>query len=94
MKARTPVRGLLESGEVDLMVVRSEDRKQFESFIEEVPYEIESDDTAGLREEEEPAQDGADATITLPGDRPLPTLEEAERQLIDEALRRFGALKR
>jgi DNA-binding NtrC family response regulator len=94
MKTRTPVRGLLESGEVDLMVVRSEDRKQFESFIEEVPYEIETEDASRPTEAMPAAEDDGEPPIDIREDRPLPTLEDAERQLIDEALRRFGGNRR
>ncbi len=94
IKAGTPVRGLLESGDVDLMVVRPEDRKHFESFIEEVPYEIEAEDASRVPEQEEvPADDGV-VPISIPDDRPLPTLEDAEQQLIGEALKRFGGNRR
>jgi len=74
-------------------VVRPEDRKQFESFIEEVPYEIASEDE-GVHDEVIPSANDGEAAFAIPGDRPLPTLEEAERQLIDEALRRFGGNRR
>ncbi len=93
MKAGAPVRGLLESGEASLMVVRPEDRKQFESFIEEVPYEIQGDDesqqTDGVAAAAGPAR-----PLAIPEDQPLPTLEDAERHLIDEALKRFGGNRR
>jgi DNA-binding NtrC family response regulator len=76
------------------MVVRPEDRKQFESFIEEVPYEIETEDASRPTEAMPATEDDGEPPIDIREDRPLPTLEDAERQLIDEALRRFGGNRR
>ncbi|MDX1429873.1 MAG: helix-turn-helix domain-containing protein, partial [Rhodothermales bacterium] len=83
-------RKLLESGHADLVVRKSDDPQQFESFIEEVPYEIAADeDSAG--------GDGQPKRVTEPlieEDKPLPTLEDAERRLINEALKRFDGNRR
>ena len=83
-------RGLLERGDSDLVVVKADDEQQFDSFIEEVPYEIEQDD-------ESSAANGQSRPASQPlinEDQPLPTLEDAERRLIDEALKRFGGNRR
>ncbi|MBT8400532.1 MAG: sigma-54 dependent transcriptional regulator [Rhodothermia bacterium] len=83
-------RKLLKRGDSDLVVVKADDQEQFESFIEEVPYEIAADEDA-------PAGDGQPKDAPAPlieEDKPLPTLEDAERRLINEALKRFDGNRR
>jgi DNA-binding NtrC family response regulator len=82
---RVTSRRLLESGESDLMMMREEDPP----FIEEVPYEIETDDEGNGT-----SRESTERPLTLPDGQPLPTLEDAERHLIEEALKRFGGNRR
>ncbi len=75
----------------ELVVVHGkDDDEQFEPLIEDIPYEIENDDPGG---KVTPAQ--ADLLANgIAEDDPLPTLQEAERMLIAEALRRFEGNRR
>jgi DNA-binding NtrC family response regulator len=82
---RVTSRRLLESGESDLMMMREEDPP----FIEEVPYEIETDDEGNGT-----SRESTERPLTLPDGQSLPTLEDAERHLIEEALKRFGGNRR
>ena len=74
----------------ELVIVRDAERADYPSIIEDVPYEIAGDDehhaVNGNSERRE-----ADKTDH---EDPLPTLEGAERQLINEALRRFDGNRR
>jgi DNA-binding NtrC family response regulator len=91
--------------EGDLVLVRSEerggDREHYESIIEDVPYELE--DSALEGDEPAPSSarpEGEDAgTEQASGgngreEEPLPTLEDAERRLIADALQRFDGNRR
>jgi DNA-binding NtrC family response regulator len=71
-----------------IVVHRDADRDDFSSLIEDVPFEIEGDF---------PGAEGSprEQDMTVPGpDAPLPTLEDAERRLIAEALGRFDGNRR
>jgi transcriptional regulator with AAA-type ATPase domain len=71
-----------------IVVHRDADRDVFSSLIEDVPFEIEGDF---------PGAEGSprEQDMTVPGpDAPLPTLEDAERRLIAEALGRFDGNRR
>lgn len=76
----------------DYLIVRPNDEEPLSSLIEDVSYEIESDDTAVYLEL------GAGSTSSN-GDSdekrtPFPTLEDAERQLISQALDYFDGNRR
>ncbi|QXD15919.1 sigma-54 dependent transcriptional regulator [Rhodocaloribacter litoris] len=78
--------------EGELVIVRKADPETYPSLIEDVSYEIE-----GENEHRPPIMDllGSDDKRDEPADeKPLPTLEDAERQLITEALRRFDGNRR
>jgi len=74
----------------ELVTVRDAERADYLSIIEDVPYEIAGDDehhaVNGNSERREAAK--------TDHEDPLPTLEGAERQLINEALRRFDGNRR
>ncbi|HEX7070579.1 MAG TPA: sigma-54 dependent transcriptional regulator [Rhodothermales bacterium] len=63
----------------DFVIVRDNDRSDYASMIEDVPYEIQSEDENGEGDGERTS---------------MPTLEDAERRLIAEALRRFDGNRR
>jgi DNA-binding NtrC family response regulator len=72
--------GAFEGKRPDFVIVRDNDRNDYASLIEDVPYEIQSEDENGA---------------AAPPDRAaMPTLEDAERRLITEALRRFDGNRR
>ncbi|GIV60186.1 MAG: hypothetical protein KatS3mg043_1275 [Rhodothermaceae bacterium] len=78
--------------EGELVIVRKADPETYPSLIEDVSYEIE-----GENEHRPPIMEllGSDDKRDEPADeKPLPTLEDAERQLITEALRRFDGNRR
>ncbi len=70
------------------VIVREADRDDYAPLIEDVPFEIENEEEAtftnGQTEEPRPVIE----------ENELPTLEQAERQLIAEALRRFEGNRR
>lgn len=71
------------------VILREPDHEGYEPLIEDVPFEIESEEESlpsdGLPEEPEPQE---------PGEDMIPTLEESERRLIEEALQRFEGNRR
>ncbi len=87
---RVVPRGLLERRDSDLMVVKADDSDHFDKLVEDVSYEIAGDDEQAR--EPEDAQDRKPALVA--DDGPLPTLEDAERHLINEALKRFDGNRR
>ncbi len=73
-----------ETKRPNFVIVRDADRDDFSSLIEDVPYEIQA--------EEAQSENG---TESLGDDEsPMPTLEDAEKQLISEALKRFDGNRR
>ena len=89
----------------DLVVVRRPDQDDFSSFVEDVSYEIENDDDAPVRHMPVRAStplgngrgDARGDARDVEGaadDEPLPTIEDAERELIMKALRRFEGNRR
>jgi DNA-binding NtrC family response regulator len=73
--------------EGDLVIVHKTEPEAYTSLIEDVPYEIEA--------EPERRQPVTEAAVQEPAEEPpLPTLEDAERRLIAEALRRFDGNRR
>ncbi|MEX1054564.1 MAG: sigma 54-interacting transcriptional regulator, partial [Rhodothermales bacterium] len=76
----------------DYLIVRDDDRREYASLIEDVPFEIES--------EEESRRALTNGSDRVPGrqdnhdDAPLPTLEDAERDLINRALKKFEGNRR
>ena len=67
----------------DFVIVRDADRGDYASLIEDVPYEIQSEEESG------------NGSGPPTGDQPsMPTLEDAEKRLITEALRRFDGNRR
>ncbi len=87
--ARVVPRGLLERRDSDLVVVKADDSSHFDKFVEDISYEI-----AGDEEGREPETAADSRSALVDADSPLPTLEDAERQLINEALRRFDGNRR
>jgi DNA-binding NtrC family response regulator len=75
----------------DILILRETDEVDYNSFIEDVAYEIEGDDappTNGRRAEGPPAE-------TPPAREPaLPTLADAEHDLITRALKHFDGNRR
>ena len=72
----------------DLVIVHKTEPEAYASLIEDVPYEIETEpERRAPVAEAEPVREPAE-------EPPLPTLEDAERRLIAEALRRFGGNRR
>ena len=69
----------------DFVIVRDADRGDYASLIEDVPYEIQSEDDDALANGNEDV--GRE-------EKAMPTLEDAERRLITEALRRFDGNRR
>ncbi len=69
----------------NFVIVRDADRDDFSSLIEDVPYEIQA---------EEAQSENSDESLDDDGEAPMPTLEDAEKQLISEALKRFDGNRR
>lgn len=69
----------------NFVIVRDADRDDFSSLIEDVPYEIQA---------EEAQSENGDESLDDDGEAPMPTLEDAEKQLISEALKRFDGNRR
>ncbi len=74
----------------DYVILREPDKPDYDSLIEDVPYEIEGEDEGSYQEREQPAHQ----VEAVESDAPLPTLEDAERKLIAEALERFDGNRR
>jgi len=80
----------------DFVVVRRPDPDDFSSFVEDVSYEIEQDDAPSSRlpvRASMPAHNGRNDRDD-DDDAPLPTIEDAERELIQKALHRFEGNRR
>lgn len=76
--------GTLQGNPTKAMVVhRDSIRREIQEMVEDIPFEIESD-----------ADLDANGQESDPTDRPLPSLEDAERKLITEALERFEGNRR
>ncbi len=71
----------------DLVIVHKTEPEAYTSLIEDVPYEIEAEP------ERRPPVTKAEP-VKPAEEEPLPTLEDAERRLIAEALRRFEGNRR
>lgn len=81
--------GDFERQQNDYVIIHGNERPDYQSVIEDVPYEIEEElqranGAAAHKNRSEPSREL----------EPLPTLEEAERHLIMEALRRFEGNRR
>ena len=74
----------VEGKRPNFVIVRDADRDDFSSLIEDVPYEIQ-------QEEETSPENGSEPTVPGPA---MPTLEDAEKLLITEALKRFDGNRR
>lgn len=78
----------------DLVVVRRPDGGgDFSTFIEDVSYEIEAEDEPLSAQVPETIGDTGSALV-IDDEAPLPTIEDAEQQLIAAALRRFDGNRR
>jgi len=77
--------GGLEGPRTDFVIVRDADRDNVSSFIEDVPFEIQGEEENGAHRLEE---------VPPEVEEGLPTLEDAERTLIAEALKRFDGNRR
>ena len=94
--------GLASGGQRGFVIVRDAmDTDDYASLVEDVPYEIASDEamfappnTPAPDVPPAPARNGSRSEDTEDEEAPLPTLEDAERQLITEALRRFDSNRR
>ncbi len=71
----------------DYVIIGEPDRQAYESFIEDVAYEIENGD-------DDPSDDGSATQKATDGAPALPTLEDAERELITRALKHFDGNRR
>ncbi len=71
------------------VIMQDADQRRYPPLIEDVPYEIEPDAADPGR-----ALPAAPPPPEEPDEAPLPTLEDAERRLIIEALRRFDGNRR
>lgn len=81
------------------VIVRGSDSDDYASLVEDVAYEIEGDENGGGRAPAstvEPASSGMqpEAEVAEEEDDELPTLEDAERQLIAKALKQFDGNRR
>ena len=94
--------GLASGGQRGFVIVRDAvNADDYASLVEDVPYEMASDEamyappTANAPDvPPEPGSNGSRNDNTEDEEAPLPTLEDAERQLITEALRRFDSNRR
>ena len=92
--------GLASGGERGFVIVRPGD--DYASFVEDVPYELAADEgfprPPDARTSEAPTSANGNAEGREPEgepeEEPLPTLEDAERELITKALRRFDSNRR
>ncbi|NNE70590.1 MAG: sigma-54-dependent Fis family transcriptional regulator [Rhodothermales bacterium] len=74
--------GAVQGNSTQAMVVhRDSIRREIQEMVEDIPFEIEADGESDVPREE-------------PREAPLPSLEDAERQLISEALERFDGNRR
>ena len=88
--------------QTDFVIVRSPDKEEYASFIKDVPYELEGEERSlppyeGEATPASPQQQGEATAPEEPVDQEpseLPTLENAERQLIVEALQQFDGNRR
>ncbi len=86
----------------DYVIVREADKSDYASLIEDVAYEIETDDNArrsplngdGAGSLPADEADEAERTNSSWPDDELPTLEDAERELITRALKKFDGNRR
>ena len=80
----------------DYVIVRDAEKGDYASLIEDVAYEIENEDEAASRRSEAgaAAADKESRDAEEAGPEELPTLEDAERRLIAEGLRRFDGNRR
>ena len=91
------------SDRTDFVIVRSPDEEEYASFIRDVPYELEGEERSlpPYEGEATPASSQQQDETTTPEEpadqersEELPTLEDAEHQLIAEALQRFDGNRR
>ncbi len=75
----------------DFVIVREANKEDYASLVEDVAYEIEGDEN-GRRSNG--SDTGAHPADEPEEDEPLPTLEDAERQLIARALKQFDGNRR
>lgn len=74
------------------VILHEADHEHYEPLIEDVPFEIENEEAPPLPSNGLPEEPESHPVET--GGAPLPTLEEAERHLIEEALHRFEGNRR
>ena len=91
--------GLASGGQRGFVILRdASGHDDYASLVEDVPYEIASDEAMFAPPTSASAPNGSDEPDgdedLEAGEAPLPTLEDAERQLITEALRRFDSNRR
>ncbi|RMF62057.1 MAG: sigma-54-dependent Fis family transcriptional regulator [Bacteroidetes bacterium] len=80
--------------EGDLVIVRKASPENYAAYIEDVAYEIEGEADRRLVPVTSPRSADKEREDERDDEKPLPTLEDAERQLIAEALRRFDGNRR
>lgn len=78
----------------DYLIVRPKDEEAFSSLIEDVSYEIEGDETPIYLTPSRDANNGEATEEDTEDQTPFPTLEDAESQLISQALDYFGGNRR
>ncbi|MGI9175430.1 MAG: helix-turn-helix domain-containing protein [Rhodothermales bacterium] len=93
--------GLASEGQRGFVILRdASGHGDYASLVEDVPYEIASDEAMFAPPPSANAPNGSgepgghDEEDAHDEEAPLPTLEDAERQLITEALRRFDSNRR
>lgn len=100
-------RGGFSGDEGSFVIVRDASRDDYASLVEDVPYEIALDEAVEATQAAPPPnapQNGSDGEARTgemragearaDEDEPLPTLEDAEHELITKALRRFDGNRR
>lgn len=75
----------------DFVIVREADKDDYASLVEDVAYEIEADETVRRANGSEPQRPTEQPSEE---DQELPTLEDAERELIARALEKFDGNRR
>jgi DNA-binding NtrC family response regulator len=74
------------------VILRDADKENFDTLIEDAPFEIEHEEDGSTNNEMDLLPPHVEPPVD--DDQALPTLEDAERQLITEALKRFEGNRR